>query len=214
MVISHFRQRKGDVLIFSYIGYAALEIAASTQPNWTISLEPESVTLQEVVAVGYGTVRKRDLTGSVSSVKGENLTRIQTPNIGQALIGQTPGVLITSPSGEGPGSDPKIIIRGENSINGNNDPLWVIDGFTGAGGANTVNPEDIESIEILKDASATAIYGSRGAGGVIIVTTKKGARNRKPVVELKATFGVQKLTRELDLMTGPRILSVLAELRH
>ena len=82
--------KKGDVLIFSYIGYAALEIAASTQPNWTISLEPESVTLQEVVAVGYGTVRKRDLTGSVSSVKGENLTRIQTPNIGQALIGQTP----------------------------------------------------------------------------------------------------------------------------
>lgn len=193
---------RGDVLIFSYIGYASLEVTASTQPNWTISLEPESITLQEVVAVGYGTVRKRDLTGSVSSVKGENLTRIQTPNIGQALIGQTPGVLITSPSGEGPGTDPKIIIRGENSINGNNDPLWVIDGFTGAGGANTVNPEDIESIEILKDASATAIYGSRGAGGVIIVTTKKGAKNRKPIVELKATFGVQKLTRELNLMTG------------
>jgi TonB-dependent starch-binding outer membrane protein SusC len=198
----YIQASEGDIILFRYLGYATYEHTVDKNTNLVIKLINESVTLQEVVAVGYGVVRKRDLTGSVSSVRGEKLSRLQAPNIASALVGQSAGVMVTSPTGEGPGSSPTIIIRGENSIQGSNNPLWVIDGFTRAGGANTVNPEDIESIEILKDASATAIYGSRGAGGVIIVTTKKGARNTKPIIELKVTSGVQKVTNELNLMNG------------
>lgn len=194
---------KGETLVFNYVGYKTQEVVVDEKTSFLIRLESQAIVLQEVVAVGYGVVRKRDLTGSVASVKGESLTRMQAANVGQALIGKVSGALISSPSGEGPGSSPKIIIRGENSINGKNEPLWVIDGFTRSGGANTVNPEDIESIEVLKDASSTAIYGSRGAGGVIIVTTKKGSKPVKPTIELKATFGVKNQTREYDLMSGP-----------
>lgn len=198
------RTMVGDVLVFNYMGYETHEITIEEgKNNYTIYLVPQTINLQEIVAIGYGSVKKRDLTGAVTSIKGDNLVRLQAANIGQALVGKAPGVLITSPSGEGPGSSPNILIRGENSINGNNSPLWVIDGFTRSGGANTVDPEDIESIEILKDASSTAIYGSRGAGGVIIVTTKKGAQTVNPQVELKASFGVKTLTRELNLMDGP-----------
>lgn len=194
----------GDILILKYIGYATKEIPVEKGKwSYNIQMTTESVNLQEVIAVGYGSVKKRDLTGSVSSLKGDNLVKLQVANVGQALIGKAPGVLVTSPGGDGPGSSPSIIIRGENSINGNNSPLWVIDGFTRSGGANTVDPEDIESIEILKDASSTAIYGSRGAGGVIIVTTKKGAKSIRPHVDFKVSSGIKVLTRELEMMAGP-----------
>ena len=195
----------GDKLEFRYIGYTMQEITVTKDMHsFTVRLVAESFALQEFVAVGYGTVRKSDLTGAVASVKGDMLVKMQSPNLASALVGLSPGVMITSPNGSIPGSSPTIIIRGENSITGTNDPLWVIDGFTRAGGATTVNPEDVESIEILKDASATAIYGSRGAGGVIVVTTKKGSnKNVKPFVEIKATNGIQLITNELDLMTGP-----------
>lgn len=201
----HFniQANKGDVLIFNYIGYENKEIIITDSKDIIVKLNSESVNLQEVVAIGYGTVKKRDLTGAVSSLKGEDMVHLQAANIGQALVGKIPGVFVSSPSGEGPGSSPEIIIRGENSINGNNAPLWVIDGFTRSGGATTVNPEDIESIEVLKDASSTAIYGSRGAGGVIIVTTKKGSKATKPKVEFKASLGVKVNINEPDVMSGP-----------
>lgn len=190
------------VLNFSYIGYSTKEINVLGLKEIQVTMNSSINELQEVVAVGYGNIKKRDLTGSVSTVKSENLSRTQSANIASALVGQTSGLIITSPQGHGPGSSPNIIIRGENSISGNNNPLWVIDGYTRSGGANSVNPEDIESVEVLKDASATAIYGSRGAGGVIIVTTKKGLKSTKPVLELTANFGVETIVNEPNLMQG------------
>jgi len=195
--------RKGNVIVFKYIGYATQEVTVSDFKELLIKLNSESVNLQEVVAIGYGTVKKRDLTGAVSSVKGADIAHLQAATVGQALAGKLPGVFVSSPSGESPGSSPEILIRGENSINGSNSPLWVIDGFTRSGGATTINPEDIESIEVLKDASATAVYGSRGAGGVIIVTTKKGAIAIKPTIDFKASFGIRANAKELKVMTGP-----------
>ena len=133
--------------------------------------------LDEVVVVGYGTVRKSDLTGAVAKVATEELLQLSTTDIGQALAGRVAGVDVISNSGE-PGAGVKIRIRGYGTIN-NSDPLYVIDGFP-ANDLNTITPQDIESMEILKDASATAIYGSRGANGVVLIQTKRGRYDKKP----------------------------------
>jgi len=167
------------ILQFSFVGMKPQEIEVGTQTSMNVTLTEDAIGIEEVVAVGYGTVKKSDLTGSVSSVKGGDLTKLPTQRADQALQGRAAGVQVQNTDGE-PGGNVTIRIRGGNSITGGNNALVVIDGMQG-GNISTINPNDIESMEILKDASATAIYGTRGANVVILITTKKG-KTGKPVI--------------------------------
>ncbi|MCD6354785.1 MAG: TonB-dependent receptor plug domain-containing protein, partial [Prolixibacteraceae bacterium] len=160
-------------LVFSFVGMRTQEIPVGEQTTINVQMEEKTIGIEEVVAIGYGVVNKRDLTGVVSKVDAEQLSAAPVSRVDQALQGKSAGVQVTSTNGS-PGAGTTIRIRGGNSISASNEPLFVIDGFIGAGDLNTINPNDIESVEILKDASATAIYGARGANGVILITTKKG----------------------------------------
>src|SRR5690606_33792278 len=150
-----------QTLVVSYIGYEPAEVPVMGRTSFDISLTPDLETLQEVVVVGYGTQRKSDLTGAISSVKGSELAQLPMQRVDQALQGRAAGVMVLNTSGQ-PGGQTTIRIRGMNSIQGGNQPLVVVDGLQGVD-INAINPNDIESMEILKDASATAIYGSQGA---------------------------------------------------
>ncbi|WP_222930291.1 SusC/RagA family TonB-linked outer membrane protein [Larkinella punicea] len=220
----------GLTLVFSYVGYLAQEEVINNRSEINVELKVNSQALNEVVVVGYGTVRKSDLTGSVTSLKAQDLTRGANMNLQQTLAGRAPGVQIYQKSGE-PGATMSVQIRGITSITGNNDPLYVVDGLpvndgtaigsASAGGTtsnpnnrtplNSLNPADIESIEILKDASATAIYGSRGANGVVIITTKKG-KEGKLKVEYNGTYGVQTVAHTQQFMTGDEYTKVINEI--
>ncbi len=163
----------GDVLQFTYIGFVSQSITYEGQETLNLTMLEDAAQLDEVVVVGYGTIKKSHLTGAVAKVGGDEVAAVQAARVDDALAGKLPGVLIQNQSGE-PGADPKIQIRAASSISGNSDPLIVVDGYPISGSLATVNPNDIESIEVLKDAASAAIYGSRGANGVILVTTKKG----------------------------------------
>lgn len=190
-----------SVLIFSYIGYATQKIAVKDQSTLDVKLIVDTKSLEEVVVIGYGTIKKSDLTGSLSQVKGAEINAFPATNVLQALSGRAPGVQVIQNTGA-PGGAVSIRIRGTNSIQGNNEPLYVVDGFPMSGTNPTViNNSDIESIEILKDASATAIYGSRGANGVVIITTKRGKAG-KTVVDVETSYSVQSLRKKLDLMNA------------
>ena len=184
------------VLVISYIGYEKQTISVNGQTSLNITLIQDTKTLDEVVVIGYGTVQKSDVTGSVSSVKAEEIQAFPLLNAGQALQGRAAGVVVQTQNGGEPGANISIRVRGSSSLNASSDPLVVVDGFIGAA---FPQQNDIESIEILKDASATAIYGSRGSGGVILVTTKKGKAGA-PSVEFNSTFSFQNTTNRLDLM--------------
>ncbi|KAA0991378.1 SusC/RagA family TonB-linked outer membrane protein [Dyadobacter aurulentus] len=161
------------ILVFSFVGYEKLEMPVGNESTLNVSLKVDSRSMEEVVVIGYGTVRKTDLTGSVGAIKGEKLLDRQATNVAQSLQGRIPGVDVAVNS-SAPGYQPRIRIRGVGSINSSLEPLYVIDGIVGVSNPNLLNPNDIESLEVLKDASATAIYGARGANGVIIITTKRG----------------------------------------
>ena len=163
----------GESLRFSYVGYAAQTVEITNQQTLDISLQEDTAQLDEVVVIGYGTRKKSSLTGAVAKVQGGEIAAIQAQRVDEALGGKLSGVLIQNQDGA-PGADPKIQIRAASSINGNSDPLIVVDGYPISGSLATVNPNDIESLEVLKDAASAANYGSRGANGVILVTTKKG----------------------------------------
>ncbi|GEQ86987.1 SusC/RagA family TonB-linked outer membrane protein [Patiriisocius marinistellae] len=165
--------KSGDVLKISYIGFVTQEILISNQTTLNVILAEDANNLDEVVVVGYGTQRKSHVTGSVAKVEGGDLAAIQASRVDEALAGKLAGVLIQNQDGS-PGADPKIQVRAASSINGNSNPLIVVDGYPISGSLATVNPNDIQSLEVLKDAASAAIYGSRGANGVILVTTKKG----------------------------------------
>ncbi|RYZ34768.1 MAG: SusC/RagA family TonB-linked outer membrane protein, partial [Sphingobacteriales bacterium] len=163
-------------LVFTFIGMQTKEIAITgDQTSLAVSMIDDQQSLDEVLVVGYGTVRKSDLTGAVSTLKGSDLNRTPASSVDQLLQGKLPGVQVINSGGQ-PGAGATIRIRGASSLNGSKDPLMVVDGFPwgDAGNLKQINPEDIESIEVLKDASSAAIYGSRGANGVIIITTRKG----------------------------------------
>ena len=183
----------------SFIGYITQDIAIDGRTTVNVSLVQEVQALGDVVVVGYGTVRKSDLTGSVSTVKAADLVQLPTQRVDQALQGRTTGVFILNTDGS-PGGNTLIRIRGNNSIQGGNDPLVIVDGLQGAN-INQINPNDIASMEILKDASATAIYGSRGANGVILITTKLG-KIGKPVIDAGYNIGLQTLARKLPVMNA------------
>jgi TonB-dependent starch-binding outer membrane protein SusC len=188
-----------ETLIISYIGYVTQEISIGSQTVFNVTLQSDLTTLSEIVVVGYGTQKKSDLTGAITSIKGDEIMQLPTQRVDQALQGRAAGVMVLSPSGV-PGGPTTIRIRGMNSINGSNAPLVVIDGLQG-GDINSLNPNDVESMEILKDASATAIYGSQGANGVILITTKKGNKGA-PVINYTYTVGAQQLRNKLDVMNA------------
>lgn len=187
-------------LIFSYIGYLEQQIPLQGRSIINISLVPDSESLDEVVLIGYGAVRKSDLTGSVSQVSSEDVNAFPAANVLQALEGRAAGVQVLQSSGA-PGAGVNVRIRGINSIQGGNEPLYVIDGFPFSGNPTHLNNSDIESIEILKDASATAIYGSRGANGVVLITTKQGGSGETKV-NFDSSYSIQSLRKKLDLMNG------------
>jgi len=182
-------------LVFSYVGFVTEEVQVGNQSVIDLMMTPDLTQLEEIVVVGYGTVKKSDLTGSVASVKSEELTAYPAIGTVQALQGRAAGVQITANNGE-PGASFKVRVRGGTSINASSDPLYVIDGFIGGA---LPPPEDIESIEVLKDASATAIYGSRGANGVIMVTTKRGKKGRTNI-DFNASYSLQNEINRLDLL--------------
>lgn len=189
-----------NVLVFSYIGYLTQEVAIANKTIINVILKEDIAALDEIVIVGYGAVRKRDLTGSVSSINGEAVSETPTPRIDDALRGKVSGLQIT-PTSSAPGAAATVRIRGSNSISANNEPLYVIDGFIGGFSLNDINPQDVESIEVLKDASSTAIYGSRGSNGVILITTKRG-KVGKLKVTLDSYTGFQSPRRFLDVLNA------------
>ncbi len=189
----------GNTLVISYVGYQTKEISISSEKNLNLSLTPVISSMNEVVVVGYGTAMKSDLTGAVTSVSTKNIKDQPTPRLDQALQGRAPGLVVQNNSAA-PDGRITIRIRGSNSINGANDPLVVIDGFVG-GDISTVNPNDVESIQVLKDASATAIYGSRGANGVILITTKKGTSG-KVKVQYNAYLNFNSVRKKIDVLNA------------
>jgi TonB-linked SusC/RagA family outer membrane protein len=188
-------------LVFSHVGHSEQEVSINNRTTINVTLNEGDKQLDDVVVIGYGTRRKSDLTGSVSQVKAKEINAYPATNVLQALSGRAPGVQVLQNTGS-PGASVSVRIRGTNSIQGSNEPLYVVDGFPIAGSNPTViNNADIESIEILKDASATAIYGSRGANGVVLITTKRG-RAGKTQVDFESSYSTQKLRKKLELMNA------------
>lgn len=194
------------IIVVSYIGYTTQSILVDGRTKINVNLKPdETNALNEVVVIGYGTSKKVDLTGSVASVKMADIEDTPMVSIDQALQGKVAGVDVMSTTGE-PGASSSIRVRGTRSIEATNEPLIVVDGVMDAvQDLNEINPADIESINVLKDASSTAIYGSRGANGVVMITTKKGF-TAKPSVNAKVTFGVSHLSKKLDLMNTQELI--------
>lgn len=187
-------------LVFSFVGMRSLEQNVGNQSTINVSMEEETIGIEEVVAVGYGVQRKVDLTGAVGNVKAENLNIEGSPNILSSLQGKLAGVEIVSAGGE-PGSNTNVMIRGVGTFN-NNSPLYIVDGMY-MDNINFLNPADIESIDVLKDASSAAIYGSRAANGVIIVTTKSGSdTNGVPTISASANIGFQQTTKKIDVLNA------------
>lgn len=200
--------KASDVLKFSFLGYIPQEIPASNSVI-NVQLKEDTKSLDEVVVVGYGTQKKSDITGAVASVSADDLKGQPVSSVDQALQGRVAGVQITSNSGA-PGGSISVRVRGIGTIN-DADPLYVVDGLP-VGNINFLNPNDIASVEILKDASASAIYGSRGANGVVLITTKKGKLNSKASVNLDVYYGVQKVINNWKTTTGPEWYSIQEEL--
>lgn len=191
----------GDVLEFSSIGYATKAINITGQQTLNVVLAEDASQLEEVVVVGYGTRKKSHLTGAVAKIGGDDVAAVQATRVDDALAGKLPGVLIQNQDGA-PGADPKIQIRAASSISGASNPLIVVDGYPISGGIASVNPNDIESLEVLKDAASAAIYGSRGANGVILITTKKG-KSGKASFSYNAYTSTSSKYRDNILQSGP-----------
>lgn len=196
------------VLLLNYVGFQKLEINAGTQSNLNIKMTPEQNDLNEVVVVGYGTVKKRDLTGSVVSIKGDEIAKVPSANPLESIQGKVPGVDITRTSGAA-SSGVNINIRGTRSMTAGNGPLIIVDGVQYAS-IQDINPNDIASMEILKDASSTAIYGSRGANGVILITTKKGISG-EATISLNSYYGVSKVSRYPSVMDAQQYIALKRE---
>ncbi|NDE62675.1 MAG: SusC/RagA family TonB-linked outer membrane protein, partial [Cyclobacteriaceae bacterium] len=192
------------ILVISYLGYSSKEVPVNGQSSLAIQLEPESSQLNEIVVVGYGIQKRADITGAIASVKSNNFNKGVVNNPGELLQGKLAGVAITSVSGE-PGANQDVIIRGVGSLRSGTQPLYVVDGFlldnSSTGVAtnplNFINPSDIASIDVLKDASATAVYGSRASNGVVVITTKKGTGQGQ--VNLNLSTGFSSLPNQLPV---------------
>jgi TonB-dependent starch-binding outer membrane protein SusC len=204
---------EGASLLFTYIGYADQTIAVGSRTTLNVTMaESADTKLNEVVVIGYGTQRKRDLTGSVASISARDLQNIPIARADQMIQGRASGVQVTQTNAQ-PGGNTSIRIRGTNSITSGNEPLFVIDGYPGAGDLNSINPNDIQSIEILKDASATAIYGTRGANGVVLITTKKGTAGQS-AINFEVYTGAQTVRNPYELMNAREFATYLNDVQR
>jgi TonB-linked SusC/RagA family outer membrane protein len=197
-------------LEISSVGFKTQRLKIEKQTQVNITLEEDVAGLSDVVVIGYGTARKRDLTGSVAQVNTEQLETAPVYDIGEALKGHSSGVQVTNNS-SAPGSRIQVRIRGGNSMIGSNTPLYVVDGFPVVGGIDFLNPSDIESINILKDASATAIYGSRGANGVVIITSKRGKKGQKGLISINSYYGQQEVAKRYKVLDAKQYATVANE---
>ncbi len=197
-------------LVFSYIGFVSQEINIEGKSQINISLAEDIANLSEVVVVGYGTQKKSQLTGAISSVTSKQISEMPLTSLAQAMQGRVAGVDV-SQSGSRPGSVPKVLIRGRRSFNAGNDPLYVVDGIPLSAGYEDINPNDIQSMEILKDATSTAIYGARGANGVILVTTKRGAVKGKTTITYDTYVGQTSALDKIRLFTGAEFQEYVRE---
>ncbi|GAA4293413.1 SusC/RagA family TonB-linked outer membrane protein [Aestuariibaculum suncheonense] len=193
---------QGATLVFSFVGYTTQEVIVGTSNTVNVTMLEDAAKLEEVVIVGYGTSTKQSFAGTAQTVKSENLEIKNVSNVSQALAGEVAGVTVINTSGQ-PGTTSTIRIRGYGSVNGNRDPLYVVDGVPYNGGLNSINPADIKSTTVLKDATATAIYGSRGANGVILITTKTGSANDSYIeLDVKSGINTQIIPR-YDVIKSP-----------
>lgn len=200
----------GDAtLVISSIDFTSREIKVNNQSTVNVTLSSADKTLGEVIVVGYGTQRKEAITGSVASINGDKMREVPSPNVTQALQGRLAGVEISQTSTR-PGATMQIRIRGIRSLSADNNPLIVLDGIPFIGSLADINPNDVKSIEVLKDASATAIYGSRGANGVLLITTDKGSKNRKPRINYSTYVGSQSIFAKYPMMNGPQFVALRA----
>ena len=183
-----------SILVFSYIGYASQEHPVGNRSTINVSLQTDAKALEEVVVVGYGTAKKRDVTGAVVKANIEAFSESPNVSILQSLQGSVPGLNVGATTTAG--SDPDISIRGRTSISGSNSPLIVLDGIIYRGNLVDINPNDVASIDILKDASAAAIYGSQASNGVILITTKTGKANKKPTIEYSTSYSIQQISNK------------------
>ncbi|MEL1240334.1 SusC/RagA family TonB-linked outer membrane protein [Flavobacterium flavipallidum] len=198
-----------SILVISYIGMNDITIAVGDKKNLDVVLKPSSKELEEVVIVGYGTRKKSDLIASVTSVDPKNMLKVATSNVAEMLRGKAAGVTVTLNNG-GPLGDSKIVLRGQNSLNGDKTAAYVIVDGVPAGAINDINPNDIESLEVLKDAAALAIYGARGANGVILITTKRG-KTGVPTISYSGALGVQNYNRNFDIYSGDEFAQLKRE---
>lgn len=194
-------------LEFRYLGFVTQTIAVNGRSTINVQLAEDTQQLSEVVVIGYGTQSKESVTGSVVSIKAEELNEVQSANFTQALVGRAAGVNISSTSTR-PGAAPQIQIRGVRSLTASNDPLIVLNGIPFSGGLSDINQNDIESLDILKDASATAIYGSRGANGVILITTKSGKKGQKAQFSYNTYYGTKEVFAKLPVMNTAQLLEL------
>ncbi|KEO75771.1 SusC/RagA family TonB-linked outer membrane protein [Anditalea andensis] len=197
----------GATLVISFVGFASQEIAVGNRSNLRIVMQPDLGALDEVVVIGYGTMRQEAVTGSVASIGGESLREVAAGNVTEALQGRLPGVQISQTSTQ-PGATQQIRIRGTRSLTASNDPLIVLNGIPFAGSISDINPENIESLDILKDASATAIYGSRGANGVVLITTKAGFKGQQARVSYSGFHGPKTVFSPYPMMDANEFMQM------
>jgi len=201
----------GQTLWFSYVGYAPYELKVGSNRDIEVVLKAVSTELQETVVIGYSVVKQKDLTGSVGVVRMDDALRTNVGNIDEALAGRIAGVQVSSNEGM-PGEQANIVIRGTNSVTQSNSPLYVVDGFPMEDfSLSSLNPNDIESISVLKDASATAIYGARGANGVVIITSKKGVAGTSRV-SFDSDYGIAGITKTIPLMNAYEFVKLQSEI--
>ena len=197
------------VLVFSFVGYTSQEVAVGSRAVVNVTLAASDIGLEEIVVIGYGTAKKSNVTGSVASMGGEAIRDVPSANISQALQGRVSGVDMSQVSTK-PGAAMQIRVRGTRSLNASNDPLIVIDGIPFAGSIGDISPSAIKSIDILKDASSTAIYGSRGANGVILITTSKGYAGQQARISLDSYVGMKQVFAKYPMMNGPEFVALRA----
>lgn len=201
--------KTGDVLVINFIGYTTKEVTVTGASLGNITLSESSETLGELVVVGYSVQKKESLTGSLSTISGDKLKNVTSPNVQNLLAGKAPGLFVAPGSGR-PGSVGAVIIRGQATLNGTTSPLWVIDGVIVGSSPGEINPEDIENLTVLKDAASTAIYGSQGANGVVVVTTKR-AKSGQMSIDVSSRAGLTTLTNgNLEVMNGAELYDYYA----
>jgi TonB-linked SusC/RagA family outer membrane protein len=202
-----------SVLTFSSVGFNSQDVTVGNKSQINVALAADTKALTEVVVVGYGTQKKSQLTGAISSVTSKQITEMPITNLGQAMQGRVAGVDVAQ-SGSKPGTVPKVLIRGRRSFNAGNDPLYVVDGIPLSSGYEDMNPNDVASMEILKDATATAIYGARGANGVVLITTKRGSKDGKTVISYDTYVGSTQTLDKIKLFTGAEYAEMKRESRR